>query len=92
MSSRYLEEMILYACETCMTFSPNEPHEKHTGHNVIGISGDDYEELSRNAAAHLVLTTHVRRGWEPDGMVAQQMAEARLHADWFSEEDSVYDQ
>ena len=81
----------LYVCETCGTFSEDDPLPRHAMHNVIAMEGEDYDKLTRTAAAHIVLATHVRKGWEPDGMVAKQMADARIHADWFSESDSVYD-
>lgn len=81
----------LYACETCGTFSANDPHEKHAGHYVIGIGPGEYDEVSRLAAVHIVLAQRRRAGWPDTGDMGAEMREARLHADWFSEEDAEYD-
>ena len=80
--------MILYACETCCTFSPDEPLPRHALHNVIAIEGEDYEEVSRTAAAHLVIARRIKNGTVGDGLTSWAMSEARMHADWFSEEDA----
>lgn len=84
--------MVIYACETCGTYSTNDPHAKHIGHFVTGIEGDDEEELRRTAAVHLVLAPRIRAKTmldEPD--LSAAMDYARTHADWYCEEDAIYD-
>ena len=83
--------MILYVCEDCHTFSPNDPHAKHEGHAVIAMDGNDYEDCSRAAAAHIVLAQMIKTGLAMDGSVMAAMIQARAQADWFSEEDAIYD-
>lgn len=84
--------MIFYACEECGTFSEHEPKgtTQHVGHHVLGIEGTNYDELSRTAAAHIVLARRIRRGDSLEGS-SVAMQDARIHADWFCEEDTVYD-
>lgn len=81
------EKYLLRVCENCRTFSPNDPLPRHEGHHVIAIEGADAEELTRVAAAHIAITWNRHA----PASVGPSIGWARLYADWFSEEDSVYD-
>jgi hypothetical protein len=95
--------VILYACEDCQTYSAQDPHARHESHHVLAIEGDDPEQLARTAAVHLVIAQAIRDGWDPSTYwhvpdarqltyeLWQHIQYARDHADWYCEEDAVYD-
>ena len=83
----------LWVCEDCGSFTDDlvVSMRLHVGHHVTGIRGDDYDHASRVAASHIVLAQHIRSGTTDTGTLGGEMHAARIYADWFSEEDSIYD-
>ena len=50
-------KVILFVCEDCRTHTTDRERfeARHLGHHVLGIEGDDYEELLRVALRHMEL-------------------------------------
>lgn len=84
----------LYVCETCETFSPDAPGLEHLAHKVIVLTstGDDWNELARIAARHFVMAKRILTNTVDNGTLPAELHEATMKADWFSEEDAIYDQ
>ena len=58
------KQFTFLVCEDCATFTENDPSylAAHEGHRIIGIAGDDGEEMSRVAARHIMLAQRMRSG------------------------------